>query len=156
MKDTPHTQVPVDIPSEHNLADAAPKADRAAINWRNAPEEHDFPAAKSYLQLLMTPSDADAVVAALRSAPAMQFPSKDILRASGLPALDHDNHHVAKDLHKIHHGVALSPVLLLRGDAYTGRALIIADGYHRICAMHLLDEDAQVHCRIVDRPDTSS
>jgi hypothetical protein len=30
--------------------------------------------------------------------------------------------------------------------------LQIADGYHRICASHHLDEDADIPCRIAERP----
>jgi hypothetical protein len=31
-------------------------------------------------------------------------------------------------------------------------ALTIADGYHRICASYLIDENADIPCRIVDAP----
>jgi hypothetical protein len=30
--------------------------------------------------------------------------------------------------------------------------LTVADGYHRICASYHIDEDADIPCRIVDRP----
>jgi len=30
--------------------------------------------------------------------------------------------------------------------------LIVADGYHRICASYHLDEDADIPCRLVDLP----
>ncbi len=52
---------------------------------------------------------------------------------------------------KVHDGVKLSPVLLVRG-SLGGWPLIVADGYHRICASHHLDENADVPCRIVDLP----
>lgn len=81
--------------------------------------------------------------------------SKDIIRASGLTPLGDDNVHVAKDLHKIRTGAALSPVLIVRGDARVHRPPIIADGFHRICAVHLIDENALIHCRIVDLPAAS-
>ena len=44
----------------------------------------------------------------------------------------------------------LSPVLLVRGQAAGGLALIVADGYHRISASYHLDEDADIPCRIAD------
>jgi hypothetical protein len=41
-------------------------------------------------------------------------------------------------------------VLLVRGEATTGVALIAADGYHRICASYHLNEDADIPCRIAE------
>lgn len=60
--------------------------------------------------------------------------------------------HVAKDLAKVAKGQALSPVLVVRGDLAGGAPLTVADGYHRICASHSLDEDADIPCRMVDFP----
>jgi gluconate kinase len=48
--------------------------------------------------------------------------AKDLLRASGLPVLDPDNVHVAKDLAKVKKGTPLSPVLLVRGELPRGSA----------------------------------
>jgi hypothetical protein len=42
----------------------------------------------------------------------------------------------------------LSPLLLVR-DPRTSR-VIIADGYHRLCAVYALDEDAVIPCKIID------
>ena len=58
----------------------------------------------------------------------------------------------AGDLKKIRKGKALSPVLLLRGDAATGTPLTVADGYHRICASWYRDENVLIACRIVSLP----
>ena len=57
------------------------------------------------------------------------------------------NFHVARDRQKIAAGKALSPLLLVRDDE--NRKVIIADGYHRLCAVYSYDEDALVPCRIV-------
>jgi len=76
--------------------------------------------------------------------------AKDLLRASGLPVLAADNFHVAKDLKKVAQGTLLSPVLLVRGVLRTDMPLIVADGYHRICASYHLDEDADIPRRIAD------
>jgi hypothetical protein len=59
---------------------------------------------------------------------------------------------VAHNLQKIADGKALSPVLLVRGDASRGIALIVADGYHRICASWYHDENAIIPSRIVNCP----
>ena len=124
----------------------------AAARWKHEPDEHDYPAAVSYLSLTADPSMVGALVEGLHSAPIETFKGKDILRASGLPALPHDNVHVAADLAKVQAGKALSPVLMVRGDAVGGLPLVIADGYHRVCAAYYLDEDTDVPCRVVGFP----
>jgi hypothetical protein len=64
--------------------------------------------------------------------------------------LDPTNVHVAKDLAKVKQGTPLSPVLLVRGELAAGVNLTVADGYHRICASHHLNEDEDIPCRLVD------
>jgi hypothetical protein len=66
--------------------------------------------------------------------------------------LSADNVHVKKDLAKVAAGKRLSPVLLVRGRGDKGIPLTVADGYHRICASHHLDENADVSCRLVAWP----
>ncbi len=120
--------------------------------WKDEPDEHDYPAAESYLSLLLEPERARRIVKRLRSRPLERYKAKDLLRASRLPLLPPDNVHVAKDLGKVQRGQKLSPVLLVRGDLRSGGALVVADGYHRVCASHHLDEDADVPCRLADQP----
>jgi hypothetical protein len=59
---------------------------------------------------------------------------------------------VAHQLKKIKKGEKMSPVLLIKGDAWHGVTLIIADGHHRICASWYLDEDAPIDCCLVPLP----
>lgn len=120
--------------------------------WLTEPEAHDFPAALDFLALVMDEAIAKKTVRALQRAATVSKKAKDVLRASGLSALGQDNVHVRNDLRKVHAGTPLSPVLLVRGDAAAGRPLLIADGYHRVCAAHLLDEDAEIPCRLVSLP----
>jgi hypothetical protein len=119
-------------------------------HWKNEPDDHDYPAAEDYLSLLTSQKSAHDLAERLRAAPIIHRKAKDLLRASGLPTLEADNVHVAKDLDKVRQGRPLSPVLLVRGVLSHGLPLTIADGYHRICASHHLDEDADVPCRLVD------
>jgi hypothetical protein len=67
------------------------------IGWLSEPEEHNYPAALSYLELLFPTARAAEVVEKLKAA---------------------------------------TPV-------------IIADGYHRMCAVYAVDEDALIPCKIV-------
>ena len=118
-------------------------------HWKDEPDDHDYPAAESYLGLLLPRARAARLVQRLRGRAIEHFKAKDLLRASGLALLPADNVHVAKDLAKVRDGHLLSPVLLVRGSLEAGLALTIADGYHRVCASYHLDEDADVPCRIV-------
>ena len=119
-------------------------------HWTEAPAKHDYPAAEDYLSLLVSPDVAHRLADELQKAAIEHRKAKDLLRASGLPVLAPDNIHVAKDLDKVRKGKPLSPVLLVRGKLASGVLLTIADGYHRICASHHLNEDADIPCRIVD------
>jgi hypothetical protein len=121
-------------------------------HWKLDPDDHDFPAAATYLSLICDPTMADQLTKLLKSAPSAIYQAKDLLRASNLQLLSKDNAHVAKDLAQVKAGHKLSPVLLVRGRLTKGRSLIIADGYHRICASYWIDENSQIPCRIVDVP----
>jgi hypothetical protein len=118
--------------------------------WKEKPDDHDYPAAEDYLSLSTSPAAAKTLARRLRAAPIVNRKAKDLLRASRLPLLAPDNFHVAKDLKKVADGRLLSPVLCIRGMLRAGIPLIVADGYHRICASYHLDEDADIPCRIVD------
>ncbi|MCL2780569.1 MAG: hypothetical protein FWD74_03605 [Actinomycetia bacterium] len=117
--------------------------------WLDAPEDHDYPAATAYLRLLADDALVTYIVGRLRAAPTTTQKAKDLLRASQLPLLAPDNAHVAADLRKIERGRALSPILLVRGDLVSGAALVIADGYHRVCASYHTDENTDIPCRLV-------
>ncbi len=120
-----------------------------AEHWKAAPEDQDFPAAKSYLSLLVGPPGAAKLVKALKKREEIDyFAAKDLLRASQLPLLARNDPEVESDLNKVKFGTKLSPVLLIQGDP-----LWVADGYHRICSSYYIDEKAEVPCRIVPRED---
>ena len=57
------------------------------ILWLKEPEEHDYPAAESYLNLLNDNETAVRLVERLRKASVSSFKAKDIFRASGLSLL---------------------------------------------------------------------
>ena len=117
-------------------------------HWLDEPEEHDFPAAASFLALLFSETAAAVIVDRLRQAAASSYKAKDLLRAARLELLPRSDAEVGTDLKKVARGERLSPVLLVRAGA--GAPLIVADGYHRICASYHLDEDSAVPCRLVD------
>ena len=123
------------------------KAKKQIISWLPDVEEHDYPAADSYLRIIFADAWAAKVVVKLRAATIVEFKAKDIFRASQLSLLGVSNKHVEKDRKKILKGVSLSPLLLVR-DENNGR-VVIADGYHRLCAIYGFDEDALIRCKII-------
>jgi disulfide oxidoreductase YuzD len=117
------------------------------IKWLDKPQKHDYSNAESYLSLTMSRKAAKTAVAELKEAGIREFAAKDVFRASGLSLLGVSNSHVVKDSDRISRGEKLSPLLLFRDEA--NRKLIVADGYHRLCAVYKLDEDALIPCKIV-------
>ena len=120
---------------------------KVEIKWLKAPEDHDYPAAQSYLSLLFDEAAVARYVQQLKSAAMSSFKAKDIFRASGLSLLGISNVHVERDRDKISSGTELSPLLLVRDPV--NHRIIIADGYHRLCAVYSYDEDALIPCKIV-------
>ena len=116
------------------------------IKWLNEPQKHDYPAALSYLSLLYDEQTAASYVDKLKRTSISEFKAKDIFRASGLSLLGISNSHVKKDQQKLQSGDDLSPLLLIR-DSVNGK-VVIADGYHRLCAVYAYDEDAVIPCKI--------
>jgi hypothetical protein len=121
-------------------------ASKPEIKWLDVPEEHDYPAAESYLNLIYDLQSTATLVQQLKQAPMSSFKAKDIFRASGLSLLGVSNSRVERDRKKILDGHSLSPLLLVR-DKANGK-VVIADGYHRMCAIYGFDEDAIIPCKI--------
>lgn len=122
------------------------KNDKVEIHWFNKPQDHDYPSAASYLSLIYDEKTSAAFVTKLKDAPLVEFKAKDIFRASNTSLLGVSNLHVRRDIKKIKSGELLSPLMLVRDK--TNRQLIIADGYHRLCATYRFDEDAMIPCKI--------
>jgi len=117
------------------------------IIWFTNPEDHDYRASLSYLSLIFDIKSAKVLVKALRKASMTSFKAKDIFRSSGLSLLGISNVHVERNTEKTQAGIGLPPLLLVRDDRQRG--LIISDGYHRLCSVYLIDEDADISCKIV-------
>ena len=115
------------------------------IKWLAEPQPHDYPAAHEYLCLVGNDFYAQHTIHSLVSAPMLHFKAKDIFRASKLSLLGVSNSHVKKNIKKIRHGDPLSPILMVRH----GNDLVIADGYHRMCAVYAFNEDAEIPCKLV-------
>ena len=119
---------------------------KTKITWLRKADKQDYAAALSYLSLVYKPGKAMAQVDKLKRASLSKFKPQDIFRASRLSLLGVSNSHVKKDQQKIQSEQKLSPILLIR-DSGNGK-VVIADGYHRLCAVYSYDEDAVVPCKI--------
>jgi hypothetical protein len=89
--------------------------------WLSDAEEHNYTAAESYLRLLYREDRVAEMVARFRRTALVQFKAKDIFRAS--------------------------PLCLLRDEQSS--KVVIADGYHRLCALYEFNEDAWIPCKII-------
>jgi hypothetical protein len=116
------------------------------LEWTKKGEASDFDAARNFLSLLYSDAKAKALVESLRNATLVEHAAKDLLRAAQLPLLPRDEPHVDDDLKRIHKGKPLAPILLIQGDMTKGLPLVVADGYHRICAICYFDESAPIPC----------
>ena len=86
-----------------------------AVTWLNKPQDHDFPAAADYLDLVADPQEVTTLTDRLRGGTLVHKKAKDLLRAAQLPLLPVDNPHVVADLAKVKKGQPLSPILAVRG-----------------------------------------
>jgi hypothetical protein len=100
--------------------------------WAKAPEKRDYEAAAAFLSLVFRTARANALVRAMRRKPITQRSAKE------------------DDLKKISKGKPLAPVLLVCGDMSKGVPLLVADGYHRICAVCHYDEFAPIACQMAE------
>ena len=112
--------------------------------WAPRPSNEELESAVRYLALQFRSATAKRLVARARRGRRTEHTAKDILRATCLPLLPVDEPHVAQDLKRIRKGKAMSPIILIQGDLTRGRPLVIADGYHRMCAACHADEDAPI------------
>jgi len=117
--------------------------------WKKKPEAEDYAGALSFLLLVYPDARAHRLLRLFRKAKTVEHAAKDLLRASNLPLLPREEAHVEADLMRIRKGKDLPPVLLVRGDMGQGVPLVVADGYHRICAICYYDESAPIPCRLV-------
>ena len=120
---------------------------RKQPRWNKKVVPAHFEAAESYLGLIYSSKKSARIVAKLRRAQPARFKAKDIFRASQLSRLGVSNLRVVRDRKKIRAGTPLSPILLVR-DERNGK-VVVADGYHRLCAVYEVNEDAWIPCRIV-------
>ncbi|RQP10842.1 MAG: hypothetical protein EAS48_06880 [Chryseobacterium sp.] len=111
----------------------------------HTPADDDYDSARNYLELLFPEEKAAELVEQLKKAEIKLKKAKDIMRASRLDLLPMDNQFVQYDIHKARRKELMGPIMLVRGN----ERLIIADGFHRMCAAYYLGEEIEIPCLIV-------
>lgn len=66
-----------------------------SVKWADAPAQHDYPSAASFLRLVAAPAQVESLTAQLEQAPTVLQRDKDILRAARLPLLPANDPEVA-------------------------------------------------------------
>lgn len=116
------------------------------VKWLKEVDKHDFAAGESYLRLVYPAKRAQSLVSALRRVELTTFAARDILRASELTVLPPKDAEVAKQLKKLAKGEKLSPLPLVREAGHA--RLVVADGFHRLCAVMHVNADERIPCKI--------
>jgi hypothetical protein len=119
------------------------KPRRFKARWSGQPHAESYSAAANYLKLVFGQDFAREAIKKLRKSRLETFEAKDILRACGDPP---QVTHIEEDCREILDGVKQSPLLLVRNMS-TGR-VVVADGFHRLCAVFKLDSKAAVPCKL--------
>lgn len=117
------------------------------VKWMPEPAPKDYEAAAAFLRLLYPARKVAGWTRELKRAKMSAFLAKDILRASGTPMSEVHAFDWSKQQKEIDRGTPLSPMLLVRQD--NGGHLIVADGFHRLCALFANDQEVTVPCKIV-------
>ena len=113
----------------------------ASEHWKDMPEAQDFPAAESYLSLLVGPEAASKLAKAFAQAAVAQKPRRQRHPAGRQPAAPRPAG--PRSRRRPQQGqarrAAVTPVPLVQGEP-----LWVAGGYQRICASYHLDEKTEV------------
>lgn len=120
--------------------------EQTKINWLSSPVDSDYVSAERYLSLLFKPRKCNKLLRKLRAAPMSEYPAKDILRASRTAISEVAAFDWSRQQQQIRDGEALGPILIVRQN--NGADLIVADGFHRMCALFAEDELIKVPCKI--------
>ena len=123
-----------------------PKQQSPSITWLDDANPADYDAAGHYLALVDIQKNIDKFVADLKAGAIVEYKATDLLRAAHLAVPKADDRPTRDQIKKIKHGEAVSPVLLVRAPAL--KKVIVADGFHRICAAYRIDPDVVLHCKL--------
>ena len=122
------------------------KQQTPSITWQDDANPDDYEAAGHYLALVDNQKNIDKTLADLKAGTIVEYKATDLLRAAQLIVPKADDRPTREQIKKIKHGEPVSPVLLVRVPVL--RKVIVADGFHRICAAYRIDPDVMLHCKL--------
>jgi len=122
------------------------KQQTPSITWQDDANPDDYEAAGHYLALVDNQKNIDKTLADLKAGTIVEYKATDLLRAAQLIVPKADDRPTREQIKKIKHGEPVSPVLLVRVPAL--RKVIVADGFHRICAAYRIDPGVILHCKL--------
>jgi hypothetical protein len=123
-----------------------PKQQKPSITWLDDANPSDYEAAAHYLALVDTQKNIDKAVTDLKAGAIVEYKATDLLRAAQLTVPKADDRPTREQIKKIDRGEPVSPVLIVRVPAL--KKVIVADGFHRICAAYRIDPDVMLHCKL--------
>jgi hypothetical protein len=123
-----------------------PKEQTPSITWQDDAPPSDYEAAGHYLNLVDVQKNIDKALADLKAGAIVEYKATDLLRAAQLAVPKADDRPTREQIKKIKRGEPVSPVLLVRVPAL--KKVIVADGFHRICAAYRIDPDVVLHCKL--------
>lgn len=116
------------------------------INWSPEVKESNYSGATNFLNLVYPFDIVPTLILKLNVQSLREFEAKDIFRASKLNLLPKDNFHVKVTTSFIDNEIQISPILLIKDKG----KLVIADGYHRLCAIYHYNENSLIQCQIIE------
>ena len=122
------------------------KQQTPSITWQDDANPDDYEAAGHYLALVDNQKNIDKTLADLKAGTIVEYKATDLLRAAQLIVPKADDRPTREQIKKIKRGEPVSPVLLVRVPAL--KKVIVADGFHRICAAYRIDPDVVLHCKL--------
>lgn len=118
----------------------------ASLKWSKKPKKKNYAAAKAYLDLQFGRKRASAITTRLKRASVKKCAARDILRASHTPMAEVKAFDWDKQIKDIKRGRRISPILLVCGEH--GAPVVIADGFHRLCAAFAFNQDVKVRFKL--------
>ena len=115
----------------------------SVIHWSATLQERQVIGALNFLRLLLSEKEVKKAGKQLRRKFTITFhAAKDIIRASQSQMVADSDDNLKEQLRKIKVGESISPIVLLRLE----RRVIVADGFHRLCAGYKIDEKQKIAC----------
>lgn len=133
---------------DERLGEERKKLDPDTITWADDADPEAYDNAKAFLTLHnASPDVIKDIVSQWHTSDAQEYRATDILRATGYPSVSaKEDVQVKRTTKKMKKGEPVEPPLLVVRDP--GHQPLLADGYHRLCAVYEAFAEAPVPLRV--------